>query len=202
MNKKTSIIGGVVLILLGGLFLAKELMPGFFSFWDWPFFIIGVGGIFFLWALLSGIGGLAVPGAIISGIGGILYYQTITEDWTSWSYTWALIPGFVGIGVIFANIIDGKFKKAFSEGFSLLIISAVLFFAFGNFFGLQHDIAQYWPVLLILLGIIALVKVIRPSKKKKVSVTIKKTATPETETKTEPEPEPVPDPASEDTDKP
>ncbi len=200
MNKKTSIVGGVVLILLGGLFLAKELMPDFFSFWDWPFFIIGVGGIFILWAILSGIGGLAVPGAIISGIGGILYYQTITEDWTSWSYTWALIPGFVGIGVVFANIIDGKFKKAFSEGFSLLLISAVLFFAFGNFFGLQHDIAQYWPVLLILLGIIALVKAIRPSKKKKASVTIKQTSTPATETETEPKS--VPDPSSKDTNTP
>jgi hypothetical protein len=192
MNKKTSIIGGVILILLGGLFLTKELLPDLFSFWDWPFFIIGVGALFILWAILSGIGGLAVPGAIISGIGGILYYQNMTGDWTSWSYIWALIPGFVGIGVIFANIIDGKFKKALSEGFSLLLISAVLFFAFGNFFGLQNDIAQYWPVLLILLGIIALVKAIRPSKKKKVSVTIKQESTPE------PEPKPVSDHPTED----
>ncbi len=167
MNRKSTIIGGIILILLGVLFLASEIFSDVFTFWEWPFFIVGLGGLFFIWAILAGIGGLAVPGAIISGIGGILYYQNMTGNWESWSYIWALIPGFVGIGVLIANLIDGKFKQAITDSITLILISAILFFAFGSAFGLPREITQYWPVLLILLGVIALIKAILPKSKKK-----------------------------------
>lgn len=166
-NQKRGIAGGVVLILLGLLFLASELFPQSFAFWDWPFIIIGLGGIFLLWSILSGIGGLAVPGTILAGIGGILYYQNLTGDWQSWSYIWALIPGFVGLGVIISGIIDGNIREAFTGGLTLLVISAVLFFAFGSAFGLENDLAQYWPVLLIVLGLISLIRVVLPGGKSK-----------------------------------
>jgi len=159
-NRRNGIVGGVILILLGLIFLASELFPQTFAFWDWPFIIIGLGGVFLIWAILAGTGGLAVPGTILAGIGGILYYQSVTGDWESWSYIWALIPGFVGLGVIISGIIDGNFKEAFTGGLTLLMISGVFFFAFGSAFGLEHDLIQYWPVLLIVVGLIALVRVI------------------------------------------
>lgn len=161
-NQRKGIVGGIILILLGLLFLASELYPQIFSFWDWPFIIIGLGGVFLLWAILAGTGGLAVPGAILTGIGAILYYQNLTGDWASWSYIWAIIPGFVGLGVIISGIINGNFKEAFTGGLTLLVISGVLFFAFGSAFGLEHELVKYWPVLLIVLGLIALVRVIFP----------------------------------------
>ena len=166
-NRRNGIVGGVILILLGLLFLASELFPQTFTFWDWPFIIVGLGGVFILWAILAGSGGLAVPGVILAGIGGIFYYQNLTGDWESWTYIWALIPGLVGLGVILSGIIDRNFKEAFSGGLTLLVISGVLFFAFGSFFGLEHDLIQYWPVLLIVLGLIALVRVIFPGRKSK-----------------------------------
>jgi hypothetical protein len=168
MNKRAGITGGIILIVLGVLFLASEIYPQVFNFWDWPFIIIGLGGVFLLWALLGGIGGLAVPGTILVGIGGILYYQNATNDWESWSYIWALIPSFVGIGVILSGIIDGKFKETISSGLVLILISAILLFAFGAAFGLDPRITQYWPVLLIILGIIALFKAILSGRQKKV----------------------------------
>jgi hypothetical protein len=158
MKRKTSIVGGIILILLGLLFLASELLPEYFQFWDWPFIIIGLGVVFFIWAIISGTGGLAVPGAILSGIGGIFYYQNMSGDWASWSFIWALIPAFVGIGVIIGGIIDRNYKEAISGGLTLIIISAILFFAFGSFLGLDSDLTQYWPVLLIALGLISLVR--------------------------------------------
>jgi len=164
-NRRKGIVGGIILILLGLLFLASELFPQTFDFWEWPFIIVGLGGIFLLWAILAGTGGLAVPGAILAGIGGIFYYQNLTGDWASWTYIWALIPGFVGLGVIISGIIDGNYKEAFTGGLTLLAISGILFFAFGSAFGLEHDLVQYWPVLLILLGVIALIRVIFPGKK-------------------------------------
>ena len=96
MKNKSGIFTGIILILLGGLFLASELYPGVFSFWSWPFILIGLGIMFLLWALIAQTGGLAIPGAILSGLGGIFYYQELTKDWDSWAYIWALIPGFVG----------------------------------------------------------------------------------------------------------
>lgn len=167
MKQKTSIVGGIILILLGLLFLASEILPDYFQFWDWPFIIIGLGVVFFIWAIISGNGGLAVPGAILSGIGGIFYYQNMSGDWASWSFIWALIPGFVGIGVIISGIIDRNYKEAFSGGLTLIIISAILFFAFGSFLGLESNLSQYWPVLLIALGLISLVRALFSSKWKR-----------------------------------
>ncbi len=166
MKRKPGFIGGIILILLGVLFLAREIAPQYFQFWEWPFIIIGLGGVFLIWAILSSTGGLAVPGSILAGIGGILYYQNFIGDWQSWSYIWALIPGFVGVGVIISGIIDRNFREAFSGGLVLLLISTMLFFAFGSAFGLDTEITRYWPLLLIGLGLIALVRALFPRKRK------------------------------------
>lgn len=159
MNRKTNLVGGIILILLGLLFLAREIAPQYFQFWEWPFFIIGLGVVFFIWAIVSGTGGLAVPGAILSGIGGIFYYQNMSGDWESWSYIWSLIPAFVGVGVMIGGLIDKNYKDAFSGGLTLIVISAILFLVFGSAFGLDLEFTQYWPVLLIALGLISLVRV-------------------------------------------
>ncbi len=168
MKRRASIFSGIFLVLLGVLFLAREIVPQYFDFWDWPFIIIGLGFVFLVWAILSGTGGLAVPGSILAGIGGILYYQNVTGDWASWSYIWALIPGFVGIGIVIAGLIDGNFKESINAGLTLLLISAVLLFVFGGAFGLPIEITQYWPVLLIALGLLSFVRSIFALNRKRI----------------------------------
>jgi hypothetical protein len=121
MKQKNSVALGIILILFGLFFLGREIMPQYFPQWDWPFTIIGLGGVFLLWAIFSGTGGLAVPGAILAGIGGIFYYQNLTGDWNSWSFIWALIPAFVGVGIIIGGIIDRNYKEAFSGGLTLAV---------------------------------------------------------------------------------
>ena len=165
-NRRASIAGGILLVLLGAFFLAREFYPDVFAFWDWPFIIIGMGALFLLWAAIGGIVGLAIPAMIMAGIGGILYYQNLTGDWDSWSYIWALIPGFVGIGILLSGLIDGNFKSTLDGGLTLVIISTILFFIFGSTFGLNYNLSQYWPVLLILLGLISLARVLFRRKKK------------------------------------
>lgn len=167
MKRNNGIVLGIILIILGLLFLAREIAPQYFQFWDWPIIIIGLGGIFLLWAILSGTGGLAVPGSILAGIGGIFYYQNLTGDWESWAYIWALIPGFVGVGIIISGIIDRNYKEAFTGGLIMLLISGMLFFAFGSAFGLPQEVTMYWPALLILLGIVALVRALSSGKRRR-----------------------------------
>ena len=158
MNRKSGLAGGIILILLGLLFLANEIFPETFNFWDWPILLLGLGLAFILWAILGGLGGLAVPGAILSGLGAIFYLQNRYDAWDTWAYAWAVIPGLVGLGVILSGIIDRDFKNRFFSGLTLIIISAILFFAFGSFLGLDPNITRFWPALLVLLGVVSLIR--------------------------------------------
>lgn len=156
MEKRKGFIGGIMLILLGGFFLAAQLMPEIFGYVFWPFILVGIGGVFMLSALLTREGGLAVPGCILLGLGGIFYYQTMTNDWESWSYIWTLIPGFVGLGVIIAGLLSRKGARFDSGGLVLMAISAMGFLIFGGMFGLNLDVSVLWPVFLIGIGVITL----------------------------------------------
>ncbi|HDD55738.1 MAG TPA: hypothetical protein ENG59_05810 [Chloroflexi bacterium] len=157
-RKRTSIFGGVILILIGALLFVAQIMPDLIpDFWrvfSWPWIIVGVG--LFLLALGAALGepGLAVPATIVGGIGGILAYQFYSNDWTSWSYIWTMIPGFVGLGIILMSLLGGD--ASIKDGANLLLISFILLAVFGSFFGALGMAGQYWPVLLILLGVILL----------------------------------------------
>lgn len=183
MRRRGSNTFGIILILLGGWFLAVELLPEFRQwlnqYFDWPVIVIGVGLIFIVAAVTSRESGLAVPGSIISGIGGILYYQNATNDWESWAYAWTLIIGFVGIGTFIMHMLDGRVKRAFSEGFNSIVSSAVMFLIFGSFFrfifGQEPFFGEYWPLLLIGAGAWMLIKPMlrtRPKTKPKVKVEV------------------------------
>jgi hypothetical protein len=159
-RKRTSIIGGAILILVGGLLFAAqvvpEFLPGFWHMISWPWIIIGVG--LFLLALGAALGepGLAVPATIVGGIGGILAYQWYTNNWESWSFLWALIPGFVGLGIMLMSVMGGE--GSIKDGATLLFISFILLAIFGSFFGAIGLAGQYWPVLLILLGVVLMAR--------------------------------------------
>ena len=158
MNKRSAVAGGILLILFGVLSLARQLFPEVFDFISWPFYIIGLGLIFLFTAILSRSGGFAIPGFILVGLGAIFYFQESSLGYASWSYMWALIPGFVGLGLIFSGLIDRNVRGAAGGGLTLMLISLVLFFLFGGSFGLDPQIVQYWPVILIGLGLVMLLR--------------------------------------------
>jgi hypothetical protein len=151
------VLGGLVLIVIGLLILTIQLLPGVQVVFSWPWIIIGGGLLLFLIGAATGVPALAVPACIIGGIGGILYYQNATGDWDSWAYIWTLIPGFVGLGVVLAGLPGGGDRsEAVRAGGLLILISLVLFSVFGSFFGALGLVGAYWPVLLILLGLVLL----------------------------------------------
>ena len=160
MEHRRGMIVGLMFILLGGFFLATELMPDIFGGLSYPYIIIGIGGTFLLSALFTRTGGLAVPACVIGGIGAILYYQELTQDWASWSYIWTLIPGFVGVGVIFAGLLTRNRPHFDSGGLILIAISALGFVIFGGMFGLPFNVSTLWPIFLIGIGFITLISAI------------------------------------------
>lgn len=147
---------GIILVLLGLWFVLVRISPGLASWAEvrlgWPVIIIAVGLAMLLMGVITGGYGLAVPASILTGIGGLLYWQNATGNWESWAYAWALIPGFVGVGVLLLGLLEGKRGEALRSGGWLILISLVMFFIFGSFLGGASLLGPYWPVLLIGLG--------------------------------------------------
>jgi hypothetical protein len=163
VRSRSNLVTGLVLILLGFLFLSYQLVPGLWSWLNielsWPLIVVGVGALFLLIGLLVGAPGMAVPATIIGGIGGLLYWQNATGNWESWAYAWTLIPGFVGVGVILATLLGGgRLSEGLSGGGTLVLTSLVLFAIFGSFLGGLDLFGPYWPVLLIGLGLLILLR--------------------------------------------
>ncbi len=161
-SRRSGIVSGILLIVLGAFFFALQTVPalGRFVQLSLPVLIIGAGAGLFVLALIVRVPGLAVPAAIITGVGGLLYYQNATGDWASWAYAWTLMPAFVGVGIILAGVLSGNSRGGISSGLTLLIISAVLFTIFSSFLGGSTMLIQYWPIVLILIGLAVMIRAI------------------------------------------
>ena len=157
-RRRSDLAFGLVLILVGIVFLAMQFVPGLRGWFSWPWIIVGVGLFLLFIGIMSGVPGMAVPACIVGGIGGLLWWQNATGDWASWSYAWALIPGFAGVGGVVSGLLSGRGLRAVGEGTTLIVISLVMFVIFGSFFGAFGGLGEYWPVLLIVLGVLVLVR--------------------------------------------
>ena len=162
-ERRSDLVFGIILLLIGGWLLAAQfnLLPGLDRImnvqYQWPFIVIGVGVFLFLLGLLLHAPGMSVAACIVGGIGAILYWTNATGNWGDWSYLWTLIPGFVGAGVIVSMLLGGRERGGFREGLRLILISAILFVVFGLFFSGQSYFIRYWPVLIILIGILIII---------------------------------------------
>lgn len=161
-RKSAGLVVGLLLVLVGGFLLAAEFVPGLSNWLDfvgWPVYVFGTALLLALIGVLTRQPAMAVPTAIVAGIGGILAWMNATGDWVAWSYAWALIPGFVGVGIIIAGLLgsaDGRWAQV-KDGLWTIFVSVVLFLIFGSFFGLNL-LGAYWPVVLIVLGLALLVR--------------------------------------------
>lgn len=166
--RKGSVSTAIIMIGVGVFYLCAALFPQFQAFINskstWPFQIIILGGVFYLAGILSWVPSLFIPATIITGVGGLLYYQNLTGDWASWSYAWALIPGFVGIGLILFGIF-GRKKGAILGGLWNIFSSIVMFSIFGFAFGRLPNVEKIWPAALIMLGLFVLLQAVGSKKK-------------------------------------
>ena len=161
-QRRTALAGGIILIALGVMFLAGQIVPEV-SRWlrieySWPLWVIGWGVFLFILGLLTGAPALAVPPCIVGGIGGLLSWQNATGNWDSWAYAWPLIPGFIGVGTLLMGILGEKPRESITGGLWMMFISLILFFVFGSVFGGLGLFGPYWPVLLIGLGVVVLLR--------------------------------------------
>jgi hypothetical protein len=157
-----SLVGGSLLIIFGVLALVGKIFQNF-NFWEilWPFFIIGVGVLFFVGMFAGGrsVSGLAIPGSIVTTIGLMLFYQNLTDHWESWSYGWTVILMSVGVGIFIMGV-WGQNASQRSAGLRVLRLGLIMFVIFGAFFeliftsGMPFGLRSIiFPAGLILLGL-------------------------------------------------
>lgn len=162
-QNRSNLALGLILLIVGGWLLATRQVPELQAWMEdnftWPMWVIGAGAIVFIIGLFTGSPDMSVPASIIAGIGGILYYQNQTGDYGSWSYMWALIPGFVGVGSVLAGLLGDNTRRNIGGGLRLIATSAVLFLIFATLFGGLDILGEFGlPIVLILLGLYVLAR--------------------------------------------
>ena len=163
-QRRSNLVMGFLLILVGAVLLTARLVPelrGWLDLWSWPVYVIAAGAGLFLLGLLLGEPDLAIPACIVGGIGGILYWQNMTGNWDTWAFVWTLIPGFTGVGTVISGLLgtEARRRKVVGDGLQTILVSAVMFLIFASFFG-RSLLGDYWPALLILLGLILMARVV------------------------------------------
>ena len=161
-----------VLLLVGGIvaFLARQ--AGFDALdavgdAGWPLFVVVPGAALLVASLFQrpphGLA-LAIPGGVLTMTGLVLFYQQATGHWESWSYAWALVgPGAAGLATLVYGLVSRE-SKLVTVGLRLIVIAAAIF-AIGLWYfetifetgRVPIDLAAWWPLVLVALGIAALV---------------------------------------------
>jgi hypothetical protein len=174
MRKGTFYVG-VMVLLLGALFLVLNVGSGFFPGLEilrigrlWPLLVIWVGLAFYLpifiwWEKRSKNYGLAMPGTIVLVNGLILLYCSLTWRWADWAFLWTLEPLSVALGLLALWLLgpkaSGLLIAALLIGGGSLAVFAVLASALGGLWG-----GIIGAGTLILLGVILVIRaLIRPS---------------------------------------
>ena len=175
--RRGHLVLGIVLVVLGALFLVAALLGA--GVWRvvWPLLIIVPGLVFFLLMVVAGkeAGALAIPGSIVTITGLILLYQNVSHHWVSWAYLWTLVsPTGVGVGLLIWGLWSGRESIA-RAGWIVAKVGFALFVVFGLFFELILNISGsgmarlLWPVLVILFGVYLLIQPERLVRKRQES---------------------------------
>jgi hypothetical protein len=162
---------GAVLILVGLAAAAARSVDldlgAYIGEQTWPLLVVVPGlvllGLAFVRTPPDGVG-FAIAGSIVTTVGAILLVQANTENWASWAYVWALIPGAAGLGMAAYGVLT-RSSDLIDKGVGLIAVAGILFLVGWWYFealfatGEQPiDIATWWPVVLIGVGAILAIR--------------------------------------------
>ncbi len=170
----SSLAVGIVLVVVGAFFLLIRLLDIDLSSYGWPLYVIIPGLTLLIVGFVSLGSGALIPGGIVTVTGLIFAYQSVTNDWASWAYAWALVaPGGVGLGV-FLQGLRVHSPTLTRQGRTLMFWSVLIFLIGFVFFESVLNISGHdygkvgqaaLPVLLIVIGVTLLVRNFRSQRK-------------------------------------
>jgi hypothetical protein len=163
----SSLAVGIVLVVVGVFFLLIRLLDVDLSSYGWPLYVIIPGLTLLVVGFVSLGSGALIPGGIVTVTGLILAYQSVSNDWASWAYAWALVaPGGVGLG-IFLQGLRVRNSSLTRQGRALMFWAVLIFLIGFVFFESVLHISGYdygkvgqaaLPALLIIIGVTLLVR--------------------------------------------
>ncbi|MDO9548996.1 MAG: hypothetical protein Q7J65_08555 [Candidatus Marinimicrobia bacterium] len=144
-TNKSNFITGFLLILLGIFLLSAQF--GYICWGNlWPFFLIIGGVLFFLGFLLNRRNyGLLMPGSVLTVIG-LLFLYTNAGRWYEMENFWPTFVLAPGIGFVLMFLFGPKGNALWIPAAILCTIALVFYARFWRIF-------QYWPIVLILIGL-------------------------------------------------
>lgn len=156
---------GAVLVLIGLVLFAAQLLDFQLTEIGWPFFIILAGiGILLFGLFVGGESGIVISGTITTTVGLVLLFQDTTGRWESWAYAWALVgPAASGLGLAMWGVRTGNGNDVRNGTWGLL--GGLAFFVIGFLFfegviGIsgQRLALPEWllPVAVIAIGLVVL----------------------------------------------
>lgn len=166
-----SIVTAIILILIGGVFLLVNngVLPRVSIGQLWPGLPLVLGiGLFLQYFL----GGMRDPGQVTGGtifvlVGLFFFLFTLGVyiepfgriTWGDMSVLWPAFPTIVGIALLLQWLAGGLRDHGLLIPVTILLVVGLGGFAFTlRGFPTFRILADYWPVLLILLGVIVLVR--------------------------------------------
>ncbi len=152
-NQRSAIWTGSLLIFVGALLLAANLLE---IDWHkmWPFlFFAGAAVNFSIFLADRRNFGVLMPATILLVYGALFLYCA----WWGWWHMSELWPAFIlgpGAGLLMMYLFGRRETGLLIPAFILIGISAVFFVTFGPL----RYYSRYWPVILIILGAMLLLK--------------------------------------------
>jgi hypothetical protein len=155
--RRNRIISGLVLILLGGLFLLDQFVqiPAMGNL-----FLPALGLFFLIWGIATRTGGLLIPGGILTGIGtGVYLMQALRLEGEQEPGIFLLSfgGGFILIALLSLVFSAEKHWWALIPGGILAAIGGALYMG-GAALDILQLVGKFWPVALILVGVWVLLR--------------------------------------------
>lgn len=167
-SPQLALVGGLILVIVGTLFLVGRVLDITLGAHAWPLWII-VPGLAMLTGSLfippRGGVGLAIPGAIVTMVGLVLWVQESYGLYETWAYAWALVaPTGPGLGMLIYGLARGD-RELVGDGLRMTLVGLGLFLGFALFFegaiGLSGDkitgLDEVLPFVAIGLGALMVV---------------------------------------------
>jgi hypothetical protein len=156
-----------VLIIVGGVLLAGQLLDIGLGDLGWPLILVAIGvAILVIGLVIANQSGMVVGGTVVTTVGLVLLYQNETGNWASWAYAWALVgPAASGLGLALWGIRSGDANDIRNGTWGLLgglAIFAVGFLFFEGIIGISGEPLPMpdWllPVVVIGIGLVILAR--------------------------------------------
>jgi len=161
MAARRNTFAGLMLILIGAAFLVGQVTDiGF----DWTFILMGLGLAFLLKAVIEKSSGSVFTGTLLFLLGLFFFGEHMRWELLGVWDAWPFIPGVVGLAFLAEWVTCRKKSGLLFTALILIAVSAMFVLAESRYMDWQTvgDIVEWWPLLLLGMGVYLLIK--KPTK--------------------------------------